>query len=199
MYGRLAGPSMVLGAPIGVTPGSVLFGGAGGVLAQDNTNFFWDDANNRLGLGNATPTRTLDVTGLGRFNAVSNPGGILRIEVPTSANVASFIGTGSTGNIQFGLNGTVAVLFSSSGDIGIGIDTTGSPVAGINASFGVRIFPCTDAGAVQAVSGLFAGNGAPNNANGANGDFYLRGDGTQAGNTVIYHKEAGAWIALITT
>ena len=42
--------------------GSVLFVGAG-VLAQDNTNLFWDDTNNRLGLGVTAPTTRLDLDG----------------------------------------------------------------------------------------------------------------------------------------
>lgn len=46
------------------TTGSVLFVGAGPVLAQDNANFFWDDTNNRLGLGTATPTAQLSITQL---------------------------------------------------------------------------------------------------------------------------------------
>lgn len=33
------------------TSGSVVFAGTSGVYTQDNTNFFWDDTNNRLGLG----------------------------------------------------------------------------------------------------------------------------------------------------
>lgn len=41
--------------------------------------------------------------------------------------------------------------------------------------------------------------GVPNPANGQNGDFYFRGDGTQAASTLIYHKQGGAWIPLITT
>lgn len=61
------------------------------------------------------------------------------------------------------------------------------------------IRPGTDGGSAQTAAGLFAGSGAPNNANGQNGDFYFRSDGTAAGNNVIYHKEAGAWIALVTT
>lgn len=36
------------------TQGSVIFAGALGVLAQDNTNFFWDDTNNALLLGSTT-------------------------------------------------------------------------------------------------------------------------------------------------
>jgi hypothetical protein len=60
------------------------------------------------------------------------------------------------------------------------------------------IYPGTDAGAIQAVTKLLAGSGAPNNANGADNDFYFRGDGTVAGNTVIYHKQGGSWVALTT-
>lgn len=45
---------------------------------------------------------------------------------------------------------------------------------------------------------LHYGIGAPAAALGANNDFYFRGDGTAAGNTVIYHKEAGAWVGLTT-
>lgn len=41
--------------------GSVLFVGAGNVLQQDNANFFWDDTNNRLGIGTAAPSATLHV------------------------------------------------------------------------------------------------------------------------------------------
>ena len=47
--------------------------------------------------------------------------------------------------------------------------------------------------------GIYAGSGAPNNANGTNGDYYFRSDGTQAGNTCIYHREGGTWVALVTT
>jgi len=45
------------------TLGSVIFAGVGGIPTQDNANFFWDDTNNRLGLGDATPAATLDVNG----------------------------------------------------------------------------------------------------------------------------------------
>ena len=47
----------------GLTTGSVPFIGAGGVVSQNNTNFFWDNANNRLGLGTATPSYQLDIAG----------------------------------------------------------------------------------------------------------------------------------------
>ena len=57
--------SIILGSSppiVGGTAGSVIFNG-GGFIQEDNTNFFWDDANNRLGIGNASPTTPLDVTG----------------------------------------------------------------------------------------------------------------------------------------
>jgi hypothetical protein len=50
------------GAISGATLGSVLFAGTSGVLAQDNANFFWDDTNNRLGIGNAAPSWRLHLT-----------------------------------------------------------------------------------------------------------------------------------------
>ena len=52
------------GAPTFYAPtaGSVLFAGSSGVLAEDNSNLFWDDTNNRLGIGSATPAGGLDIT-----------------------------------------------------------------------------------------------------------------------------------------
>ena len=62
-----------------------------------------------------------------------------------------------------------------------------------------KLRPTDEDATAQTVTGFYGGNGAPNNANGADGDFYFRGDGTQAGNTVIYHKEGGSWVALGTS
>jgi hypothetical protein len=68
-FGSGAGGSMSIGGAVtGATDGSVLFVGASATLGQDNANFFWDDTNNRLGIGNATPAQALHVTGSGRFS-----------------------------------------------------------------------------------------------------------------------------------
>lgn len=45
------------------TQGSVVFAGLGGLLTQDNDNFFFDDSNNRLGIGTSAPVAKLDVNG----------------------------------------------------------------------------------------------------------------------------------------
>ena len=45
----------------GATQGSVFFAGAAGVLAQDNANLFFDDSNNRLGVGTSSPQVALHI------------------------------------------------------------------------------------------------------------------------------------------
>lgn len=62
-----ASPTFVNATLSGKTPGSVLFAGASGVIQQDNANLFYDDANDRLGIGLAAPTRRLDVNGSSLF------------------------------------------------------------------------------------------------------------------------------------
>jgi len=44
-----------------LTTGSVVFGGISNQLQQDNANLFWDDTNNRLGIGTTTPGTPLDI------------------------------------------------------------------------------------------------------------------------------------------
>jgi hypothetical protein len=51
------------GTTTAFTTGAVVFAGASGVYSQDPTQLFWDATNNRLGIGNASPTQALTVTG----------------------------------------------------------------------------------------------------------------------------------------
>jgi len=46
-----------------------------------------------------------------------------------------------------------------------------------------------------ALPAFIPSQGVPSNAVGSDGDFAFRQDGTVAGHTVIYHKQAGAWVA----
>lgn len=57
----IAGTKTFSSAPIfsTMTAGSVLFAGTSGLLSQDNSNFFWDDTNNRLGIGTASPSAAI--------------------------------------------------------------------------------------------------------------------------------------------
>lgn len=50
-------------------------------------------------------------------------------------------------------------------------------------------------GTAQTAVKLTAGTGAPNNADGSNGDFYFRSDG--GASTTIYQKRTGAWVGIV--
>lgn len=58
------------------TKGSVVFSGQAGVLAEDNINLFWDDANNRLGIGTSAPSVALDVAGAIKSTTTLTLGGL---------------------------------------------------------------------------------------------------------------------------
>lgn len=130
------------GTSTAFTAGSVVFAGASGVYSQDNANLFWDDANNRLGIGIATPQASLEVIGSG-FSSIfrtnsgtsANNSGIIfnLVSSATAANrVAGIVldpnganGTGGdygyiaadgSGNLKFSNQGSeVMRLFSSTG------------------------------------------------------------------------------------
>jgi hypothetical protein len=59
-----------------LTNGSVLFSN-GSTITQDNVNLFWNDFNNRLGIGTNVPTQTLDVNGTSRFTGLMTVGNIV--------------------------------------------------------------------------------------------------------------------------
>lgn len=58
---------------------------------------------------------------------------------------------------------------------------------------GCKFYPPNHDATKQTAAAIYAGTGVPNNANGANGDFYFRSDGGAA--TCLYQKRAGAWVA----
>ena len=78
----------------------MVFAGASGVYSQDNANLFWDDSNNRLGIGTVSPAVKL---------AISSTDAIL-VPVGTTGERP----TGATGYLRFnssttsfeGYNGT---------------------------------------------------------------------------------------------
>jgi len=74
---------------IGGTVGSVLFIGSGGVLAQDNSNFFWDDTANFLGLGIGAPTARLHIAGNISAAAWTTSGARLRLATGTYTDTSS--------------------------------------------------------------------------------------------------------------
>ena len=81
------------------TAGSILFAGASGVLAQDNSNFFWDDTNNRLGIGTTTPSGMLSVGSHSEFQ-VDSTGAITTTGITSSGSI-TFSGFSTNGGLLY--------------------------------------------------------------------------------------------------
>jgi hypothetical protein len=96
-------------------------------------------------------------------------------------------GTAPNDGIMFGSSRDTVLYRQAANRLGTG--------AGDQFAAGSKIYPGTDAGALQTASGLFAGTGAPNNANGADGDIYFRSDGGAL--TTVYQRRAGAWVGVV--
>jgi hypothetical protein len=139
-----------------LTSGSVLFSN-GTTIAQDNSNLFWDDTNNRLGIGTAVPSNKLHVSadtnsiiGLGRFEN-TNVGTAVqsRFQLVSGTAIAQFglFGSGHSTNPRlFRISGS-----SDGGDMYLataGIDRFAITIAG-----NVLINTTTDAGFKLDVNG----------------------------------------------
>jgi hypothetical protein len=85
-----SGDIVLSASPSGVS-GAIQFSN-GSAFASDAANFFWDDTNNRLGLGTATPTGTLQIKGSGSTSAtisllVQNSAGTEAVKVRDDGSV----------------------------------------------------------------------------------------------------------------
>lgn len=130
------------------TDGSVWFtAGGSGAPSGDNADLFWDDANNRLGIGTPTPNAPLEIAGT-PATAGGFPGGILHVRNPVAGANQNAVITGHNsdgGNKQlwylgsfsggddniafinrqnadifFSTNNTVRMRILASGIVGIG-------------------------------------------------------------------------------
>ena len=130
-----------------VTQGAVAFQGAtSGVLEEDAVNFFWDDGNDRLGIGTATPGASLGITTLSggfgiqligdsgtntSYMSLSGLRGFMGIDTGTYMTVQS----GASKDLRLRVNsasfpgGTVVLHARDTGEVGIGpsnINPTGT-------------------------------------------------------------------------
>lgn len=123
------------GTATAFTVGSVVFAGASGVYSQDNANFFWDDTNNRLGLGNVAPACALDVTGgiqtsrTGVTSPATTDGNIFGGSyTPTLTNTTN-ITSSTASTLYYTRVGNVIAVF---GRVNITATATGNTLLGIS-------------------------------------------------------------------
>lgn len=111
--------SMAMGDTINsATEGSILFAGTGGILAQDNSSFFWDNSTKRLGIGDATPQAALTV-GAGDAFQVNSSGvivaGTWNATALTDAYVSDTLSISNGGSVHWdALNNYPAACASGS-------------------------------------------------------------------------------------
>ena len=99
-----------------IPTGAILFGSPTDSYTWDTTNLYWDDTNNRLGLGTTSPDALLTVSGVGAFGdgatgfpSITNTGDLdTGFWFPLSNTIAA-----STGGVE-------RIRIISTGEIGIG-------------------------------------------------------------------------------
>jgi len=155
------GGGMAIGGSItSATAGSVLFAGTSGVLAQDNSNLFWDDTNNRLGLGTNTPTYHLHLYS----TSLNSP--FVLIETNAAASGSNYA------------NGIIfsRTLGGATNNIGIFTDPSKGHTTNADAlTFALALSPYTRLLVIQQNGGISAGTYAGNNIAPANG-FMISGN-----------------------
>jgi hypothetical protein len=172
----------------GLTQGSVLFAGASGVISQDNANFFWNDTDNRLGIGTLAPATPLHI-----IRTTEQ----LRLGYDT-LNYASFT-VDSVGGLSIGLIGRNFAVGTSAGS-GASNDSVNflGYQAGLNATnaagsnfLGFR----AGSGATNAINSTFLGSDAGFGAVNAQNSFFIgvtAGSGaTNAKNSIFIGAVAG--------
>jgi hypothetical protein len=98
------------------TAGSLIFSN-GTILAQDNSNFYWDDTNNRLGLGTTTPASALQiVTTTEQLRLGYNAGNYVSFTVSSTGQL-DILSTGSAGIVKIGDAGNTSRSLTANDDL----------------------------------------------------------------------------------
>lgn len=196
----VSGGGMSIGGTVtSSTPGSVLFIGAGSVLAQDNANFFWDDTNFNLNIqGSGAGQGVIKIGGQNAIYRVPNASGDNWFEGGagnTTLTGDSNFGTGTdclsqlTTGIQNTAIGTNALknVTTGQGNVAIGSNALPSLVAGdLNFAFGTSALNALASGS----GNVAIGSGALSFATGITnsigiGTFALRHSTTNGQNVAI--------------
>ena len=196
-----------------LTSGSVLFSN-GTTIAQDNSNFFWDDTNNRLGLGTTTPQGVLDVytSSTGRFLIAPWAGASSYMAVglsytTTGVNNWNFLASSSAGNFYInrptggdmyfyeGGTSVQATLQATTGNLGVGTLTPPNRISIYTTTIadGLSIDGTGDQaivlrknGTIKAYAPVLAGSAGSFFFNAADGDMVFRSEA----NSILFGQGA---------
>jgi hypothetical protein len=177
------------GTPAGST-GAVQFNNAG-AFGADSTNFFWDDTNNRLGVGTNSPSATAHLKGSGSTSAttsllVQNSAGLSSLQVNDAGSVFNN-GKGAVAtNTAFG-NNALAANTTGSNNTANGVDALKSNTTGSsNTAIGYVALEDNTSGSENNALGFqsLRGNTTGSN-NTANGNNALRSNATGSNNTAV--------------
>jgi hypothetical protein len=145
-----SGNISVVTSPSGVS-GAIQFSN-GSAFASDAANFFWDDTNNRLGVGTNAPTRTLEVLGNAWVNASGTNDATLSIGNPNRRWDVSALQSGAYYQVAY-----------NNGMIGQSIDYLGNVAFGNVATLGARV-GIKGSGSTSATTSLLVQNSAGSSA-----------------------------------
>ena len=124
------------GTATAFTAGSVVFAGASGVYSQDNANLFWDDTNNRLGIGTSSPN--YNITNY-KSGAVANYIQVASGATGAGAANGTLFGVDASGNGVVTVQGAVNYITSVAGAERMRIDSSGNLLVGTTTSTGARV------------------------------------------------------------
>jgi hypothetical protein len=188
----------VLGSGDIVTPSTPPSGAAGAIqftdgsaFASDAANLFWDDTNNRLGVGTNAPTATTHIKGSGTTSAttallVQNSAGVASLQVLDDTSVFNNGKGAVADNTAFGnralINNTSGNLNTAVGFEALQNNTSGS----FNTANGVRALRNNTSGTFNTANGVNAlAVNTTANDNTANGVNALSQNTTGSNNTAI--------------
>ena len=113
-----------------LTAGSVLFAGTGGFVSQDNSNFYWNNTSNRLGIGTSSPSVPLTVKAtsgnqirlIGTQNGSANQYAAFTFDNTgnNTLEISTEYSGGANNKIQFAPAGSVTMTLKQGGNVGIG-------------------------------------------------------------------------------
>ena len=135
-----------------LTSGSVLFSN-GTTIVQDNSNFFWDDTNNRLGIGTISPTAKLHVAAPGALSTD------IALRVRNSANTADL----------FQVQGNGAIVLSSGASfytLGNNLNFRSNLAGGSGFVLDAQSFNSLNSTSTEQGFGFFSGTFAPTSGTG---------------------------------